>query len=633
MPSVLIGVGLVYILPVMFGFATLVVMLERYYDLTASVACGLVVALIAFKNGATRCQRLRSVNTFGQAASVLSRVTFAYAAGLGAAVIADIVSTRLQILVPWLLAPIAGLAVYLLIRALLLGDTDTSECEFLRGRKLIDYREAISRAGTLLTPGDSGIYWGGLRLPSHAAVSHFCVAGATGSGKTVTLRLLMQSVLPAVGRQKDTRALVYDAKQDIVSLLHGMGLAADIRILNPFDARSWAWDIARDVTSPATAAQIASILISKEEGSNRFFSDAAQHLLTGVLISLIRSEKAWTFRDVLLIAGDPHRLRIVLERDPHTRGFVPKYFQDERLLHNILSTLASKTMLYEPVAAVWEHAAKAGRVVSLQEWVRGSFILVLGNDETIRAPMDAINRVLFQRASELLLAGTESGSRRSWVFLDEVAKAGKLDGLDTLLTKGRSKGVCVVIGFQDIDSLRDPLVYGEHVANALLGQCANKAILRLDSESTARWAAGLIGEYEAREYHASETTGGQGGPTQTRNEQHVKRETVLASELLSLPQPDASGLHGYCIIPLLGVYRALLEFIPLLSGRGNLPDLVHRPVDEQYLAPWSAADEERLGLSDGNTTPAQPALPGGQPASRLDDIPRMTREDPDVSTL
>jgi hypothetical protein len=41
-------------------------------------------------------------------------------------------------------------------------------------------------------------------------------------------RLLLQSVLPRIGTGLDQRALIYDAKQDVLSLLAGMGLRCPI---------------------------------------------------------------------------------------------------------------------------------------------------------------------------------------------------------------------------------------------------------------------------------------------------------------------------------------------------------------------------------------------------------------------
>ena len=86
--------------------------------------------------------------------------------------------------------------------------------------------------------------------------------GTTGAGKTLLLHRLMRSVLPTIGKRRldgislDRRALVYDAKGDVLSALHEM---ADCRIvtLHPFDARGAAWDMARDITSPAAALQAA----------------------------------------------------------------------------------------------------------------------------------------------------------------------------------------------------------------------------------------------------------------------------------------------------------------------------------------------------------------------------------------
>ena len=77
-----------------------------------------------------------------------------------------------------------------------------------RGRKLISYEEAINRADARREEHDSGVFWGLLRLPSSVATTHFSVVGATGSGKTLTLRFLLQSVLPHIGTGSDTRALV-----------------------------------------------------------------------------------------------------------------------------------------------------------------------------------------------------------------------------------------------------------------------------------------------------------------------------------------------------------------------------------------------------------------------------------------
>lgn len=497
-----------------------------------------------------------------------------------------------------------------------------------RGRQLISFAAAAKSCRKIIQTGDPGIQWGGVRLPSTAADGHFCVVGVTGSGKTITLRLLMQSVLPQVRARSGNRALVYDAKQDIVSILDGMGLSSPIVVLNPFDARSFAWDMAKDVTTPAAAFQVASILIPEEQGANRFFSDAARHFITGVLCVFIRSGVHWTLRDLIWATRGRDRIRSILADAPEAQHLLTDYFQDERLASNILSTIAARLMPFEPIAALWHKSDTEGRRLSLQEWVNSESILVLGNDEANREALDAINRVIFRRLSELLLAPNTPATSRTWIILDEVAKAGRLDGLDSLLTKGRTYGVRVVLGFQDIEGLRDSSVYGEKMAHVIVGQCANKAILRLESEPTANWASGALGDMEGYELSKSHTSGSGGGgfqSTDTRSWQVQRRAAVLPSQFLTLPPPANGAFEGFYLSPLLGAYWTRIEFKPLLATTGKAPCFEPRPSNDQYLGSWQPSDFERLKIRESvpSAANAKPSTSPDEPTV-LEPLTRMT---------
>jgi len=449
-----------------------------------------------------------------------------------------------------------------------------------------------------------------LNLPAEVATTHFLVTGATGSGKTITLRLLMQSVLPRIGKGFDCRALVYDAKQDILSTLGGMKLQCPVVTLNPFDKRCVAWDMARDITGPATAQQTASILIpGNRHESQPFFSDAARHLLTGVLLTFIKTApERWTLRDVVLAMRSKERLKQVLSTLPETKDLL-EYFANDHTAQNILSTLQSRMQHYEFIAAAWE---RTERNISLRDWLDGEFVLVLGNDEATRTALDAINQVIFKRLTELILALPESSTRRNWIFLDEVREAGELDGLGRLLTKGRSKGACVVLGFQDIDGLRD--VYGTELANEIVGLCSNKAILRTDSSNTAEWASKLFGEREVLEIRQStgeskgeNTSTGQSGrgtssgKSNSLQEQLHKREVLMPSEIMDmLPTNLANGLSGYYLVPAVGAYSARTpgDWIgrALWPPDARVSNIELRAEADQYLSSWNDEDFRRLGI-------------------------------------
>ena len=449
------------------------------------------------------------------------------------------------------------------------------------------------------------------------AIKHLMVCGISGSGKTLTIQMLLGSVLPKICPGSDQRALIFDVKQDVLSLLAGLKLACPVVTLNPFDQRGAAWHIARDIRGPANALQVATILVpSDKNASQPFFTLAAQHLLAGVLLSLMQTAgENWTLRDVCLAMRSKQRIQQLLTRSSDGQELFETYFSVAERGADILATIAAKMAPLEPIAAAW---SRAETMVSLRDWCEGAFVLVLAHSEATRSAMGAINRIIIQRASELILSQTESETRRTWIILDEVRMAGLLEGLPALMISGRSKGAAVVLGFQDVEGLRD--VYGDRAANELLGQCSNISILRLASPATARWATDLFGQQERIDRRTSESssssTHGDSSGT-TTSEQRVLRDAVIPSQLLTLPlTTPENGLTGYHIIPSIGAYRAKLsgEWITAHIGTPDptVPNFLPRLEEDQYLTSWTSEDLKRLGLSEG-AAPSRPQA-GGRPA-------------------
>ena len=475
----------------------------------------------------------------------------------------------------------------------------------LRGDKLISFKEAQAQVKGSLGKEDRGISWGGVLLPSKAGTNHFAITGTTGSGKTTIMQDLMAHVLPVIGSGQDRRALIYDAKSDILGFLQGLKLDVPIHIFNPFDQRCVSWDMAADITSRASAMQMAGILCPKEKASaNKFFDNTTQICLSAVMAYLNdHCAGNWTFRDLILATRSLEHLRQMMKGTPDYSHNVA-FFANEETGANVLATLHADLKYYGVIASAWHKAKKR---ISLKEWLKTEAIIVLGNDPEIQSALDAINQVIFRRLVELVIKQEETKTRQTWFFLDEVRLAGRLGELSKLLLLGRSKGACVVLGFQDIEGLRE--VYGQKVADEILGQCGQKAVLRLENAETAKWASGLFGKSEVIQTSTSENfsvarSGAVGvSPTTGEGESATIaiKDNVMPSQFMSLPSPlQGAGLTGYFRSPFSGGYKHTFDNAwyqripkPALEVQNYIP----RAETDQILEPWTEEDLIRLKLS------------------------------------
>jgi type IV secretory pathway TraG/TraD family ATPase VirD4 len=417
--------------------------------------------------------------------------------------------------------------------------------------------------------------------------------------------MLMQAVLPLIGRIPDRRAVILDPKQEYYPYLDGMNLWCPIIVVNPFDKRSWAWDIARDCTTPAAAREIASIFVPLDGGQNRFFYDSSRHLIAGVITVFIKLHaQRWSLLDLIRILRDKTAIKAMLAKIPETRDLL-NYCEHDDVFKDIHSTIMTQIAPFETIAAAW---SRAHRKFSLSEFLRSESILLLTLVEEIREPMMAIYRVIFKRLSEFILSQSETTSRQTWLFVDEAKEAGELDGLSRLLTEGRSKGVCAVLGFQDVQGMQE--TYKEKLANELLGQCAHKAILRTYNAAAAEWLSQLIGEYEALEQtvgfpvkgpiNVRDPVQAKNGTQQNVNDSVSRRPAVLPSEIMNLPPINKkNGLVGYYLTPNIGCFKAKLRWKWLkehILRPGKAKSYTPRPTAHQYLRPFTSEDLERLGL-------------------------------------
>ncbi|MEZ5963075.1 MAG: type IV secretion system DNA-binding domain-containing protein [Planctomycetota bacterium] len=411
--------------------------------------------------------------------------------------------------------------------------------------------------------------WGGVPFADDELEPHFMVMGTSGSGKTLTIRMLMKSVLFDERGSFKNRCLIYDPKLDFYPILRGLGIPAhQIRVLHPLDDRCVAWDVARDIVDPVSARQLAATMCAVEEADpNKYFSEAAQDILTAVINCFRKhrsrsdGESTWFLNDLVEAVSSPERLLKVLEKEPEGRDAIQSHLaQSDRTRASILSTLRTKAARYENIGSLWMDRVPFSLA---EDWLEGDepSVLLIPTDEKNREALDAINRALIRRASELVLSRPDNPGKEVWFFLDELRLARKLEGLDELLLKGRSKEVRCVLGFQSIEGLHH--VYGRNAADELLSQCGNKAILRLDSPQAMNWASDYFAraEFWQRSYSWSESRAAQGGST-THGVQKALREkpVILPIEFREFPTADKKvGITGAFTAPRLPPWKGTIK--------------------------------------------------------------------------
>lgn len=453
-------------------------------------------------------------------------------------------------------------------------------------------------------PHEKLYVWGGLELPDRALGAHFAWLGITGSGKTTLLRMLMGSVLPG------PRALVLDPKREFLPILLGMGIPRDqIHLLDPFAQDSEAWDIARDVTTPAAARQFAADIIPPEKGQDQvYFRMAARAVVHAIIVTFNqRAPGRWQFNDIIEACRTPKQLDAVLSLSPEGQEVLHSYLDSAapQTRSNVFSTVHEKLGNYEDVAAMWAHTK---RKFSVRDWVCERTVLLLAIDDEHESVLAPINSAIFATVVRLALARSSpapAADDETWFFLDETREAGALPGLRKALNKGRTAGFRIVLGAQDLVGLRD--VYKTQ-ADEMLGQVTNLCLLRQENPDTREWGARYLGEYEYWQPSTSTSTSSQ-GTTTSLQETLSKRQLLLPQQLGTFPLADyAVGVFGACTAPRIGAWHMHVspEFItrrlhPVATG---VAAFLPRPFSDQARVPFADTVIHKL------LAPQKPPAPG-----------------------
>lgn len=516
---------------------------------------------------------------------------------------------------------------------------------FQRGAKITSLRLVYDLA-TRQVPlsSEHPIYFGFQQTPVEHASGHFMIPGAPGTGKTMLLRLMMQSVLPRITPGSRQRALIFDAKHEMVSVVAGMRLFAEVRILNPFDERCSVWDVAKDFKTPSDALQLAKLLYPEnEKEADPFWSKSARGVLSDVILAHILRFKDgkiphWSLSDIIRSLQSKDQIEAALAMTDRTKDAL-RNIHEEKTYHGVLATLDLVRREFEVLAALWDKPSEdPERLFSLTEWMEESGILILAPSATAEKVINPLNRLFIERIGDLLLESPDVDPQssdpqpRTWMFLDELHRMGRLPRLETLLHTGRSKGLICSLAFQDISSLRE--TYGEKYAAAITGACTHKLMFQAPSPEHAAWCAEVIGSEEVIELASGTSKSVSTGPSgitttygQSTQASEKTKPLFTKDEFLYLGKPGEatpvlplpawySRLSDGFLQRLVGAFYATCLFSPIQAiacvqgrvyrGKHSFtdviealtpkegPDFIPRPDAEQFLVRWNDAESSNL---------------------------------------
>lgn len=393
-----------------------------------------------------------------------------------------------------------------------------------------------------------------MATPRRLEPQHFLLSGQPGTGKSTVIR----SILRQVARRGKV-AVVLDPEAEYVPEFY-CPERGDL-ILNPLDLRCPCWSPWWELMPGAEAMDaeaLAAALVPdppntfNQGGGDFFFRRSARTLIVGMLLALKSRDPA----DIPTLLALPRlQLKQALKGMPAEALIDPGAHEQGA---GIVATAFNATSSFRHLARQSE------RFWSALEWAetRRGWLFLSSTEESREAALP-LQSVWLDCLVRRLMA-TDQPRSQVWIIADELPVLKRQAELETLVVRGRKRGLCAVLGFQAITQLR--AIYGHDQTATLAAAPATKLILRTGEAETARWSSEQIGEREVMRREVGQNVMQRNGFTI-----HPRRQVeaaVLPSEIQMLP-----AFEGYLCIA--GHYRARIR-VPYLAPVRRHPGFIRR---------------------------------------------------------
>jgi len=404
--------------------------------------------------------------------------------------------------------------------------------KYQRGVQQAAY-DSVERTFQLMTKketpqgGKAGIsLWGGQPFPFKRETQHLLGVGSPGSGKTQIIYPLVEQVY-----ERGDKAIIWDIKGTFIQAFAGK---EGVDLLAAWDKRSIAWSPGMDIRSQLDCQQVAGIMFPPNpKDSQPFFLNSARQILEAIFMYLDSQGNNWGWGDVWSI----------LSREKKEIAALLATFEDGKALSNVIGgdskateDIYSTLIGHAQQTIRWYSKAWPKGNVSLRKWVHSdSRLLILGGIPERADLAQSTANISVELIVNEILSLPDDPNRRIWLFLDELATLGKLTSLLNAFSLGRSKGLCVVAGIQDIGKLEHH--YGPQLAKSIANTFSTMIVLRCSDHDTAQWASKNLGEQEVIITQKSSGS--------SRGEEHTTRSDSAQEQLKTMSLFMASQISNF----------------------------------------------------------------------------------------
>lgn len=363
----------------------------------------------------------------------------------------------------------------------------------------------------------------------------FFVIGAPGGGKTVAIKHMLNEAV-----KRGDKCVIFDPKGDFLEMLRAA--KKPLYYFAPWHPMTNAIDFCADLKTEFDAQEFSNRIIPKPNSGDVNWALGAQQMLIGLIIAL-QKKGDWTLTDLANYINLPmSEMREILAANyPQGAAVIET---DDKPSPSYMSMLRTSSAQINFLATAFKNVKKSS-TVSLNDWATNDDpkrkIIIIGGSKEYASLMEICAKFTVSTIANKLGGLQDSRERKIWFFLDEYPQIGRLDDIKRLVEFGRSKGIRVVVGTQDIAQVES--LYSREDAIALQAMLSTKIICSVSGGITADALSKSLGTRTVERPNTSINYNAQGRSSSTSWQREIL-PVVPASVLTSGLGKDNTGIYA-----------------------------------------------------------------------------------------